>query len=333
LLNSPKVDSNLLSNVGGLFAGGGAQARAVMGTGSSLLTSLLGDKAGGMASALASVAGLRSSQSATNLMALVVPLVLAFLKKYVGANALNAGGLASLLGGQGQYLQGALDSRLTNALGFANPAALVGALSGKAGDTLQAAGAAAAGAAGKVADSAQRAGTAAADAAADAARTGFGRIWPWILGAIVVLALLLWMSRCSQPVDKPVSQAVPPAPTPAPAAPAPTPPAAPIVATLPAKVYFDAGATALGADGSKVVAAAADLIKKDGSKVDVTGYADATGDTAKNAELAKDRAKVVRDGLVAAGVPDANVTLKPPATTTGTGNDAEARRVEITKSM
>ncbi|MCY1562671.1 hypothetical protein D9M68_1001080 [compost metagenome] len=61
----------------------------------------------------------------------------------------------------------------------------------------------------------------------------------------------------------------------------------------------------------------------------LSGFHDATGDPAFNAELAKQRAIVVRDALVGAGVAEARMELKKPEQTTGTGNNAEARRVEV----
>jgi outer membrane protein OmpA-like peptidoglycan-associated protein len=116
----------------------------------------------------------------------------------------------------------------------------------------------------------------------------------------------------------------------APAAPAP---AAAAMAGFPAKVYFDTGSAAVGADGTKVIAAAADAIKKDGLKVALTGYTDKTGDTAKNEELAKSRALAVRDALKGAGVAEASIEMKAPMfVEAGAGaSDAEARRVEISK--
>ena len=106
-----------------------------------------------------------------------------------------------------------------------------------------------------------------------------------------------------------------------------------VVISLPAKVYFDVGAAAVGADGSKTIAAVADMIKKDNLKVTITGYTDKTGDVAKNEELAKSRAAAVRDALKARGVPEANVEMKPPlfVEAGAGGSDAEARRVEISK--
>jgi K(+)-stimulated pyrophosphate-energized sodium pump len=61
----------------------------------------------------------------------------------------------------------------------------------------------------------------------------------------------------------------------------------------------------------------------------VSGYHDSTGDPAKNAELAKQRAFVVRDVLKAAGVAEDRIELKKPEMmNAGAGDDA--RRVDVT---
>jgi len=66
-----------------------------------------------------------------------------------------------------------------------------------------------------------------------------------------------------------------------------------------------------------------------GKSVRVSGFHDATGDLGKNQELAKQRAIAVRDTLVALGVAADRIDLVKPEAMTGTGNDAEARRVEV----
>lgn len=64
-------------------------------------------------------------------------------------------------------------------------------------------------------------------------------------------------------------------------------------------------------------------------KLVLAGFHDATGDPAFNAELAKQRAIVVREALVAAGAARERVLLRKPESTTGDGTNQEARRVEI----
>ncbi len=135
------------------------------------------------------------------------------------------------------------------------------------------------------------------------------------------------------------------------------PPPAPVAATAPAAVSTPAGAVASGAvtaaeaaavkvengvvkfyfaTGSAEVApnareALADVIKavQSGNTVLVSGYHDATGDAAKNAELAKQRAMAVGDALKAAGAPEDKIELAKPEQTQADGPAGEARRVEV----
>jgi outer membrane protein OmpA-like peptidoglycan-associated protein len=318
MISGANLDVSSLGNIAGLFGGGGAGINSLLKAGtSSLVPALFGDKSGALVNALSSASGIKSS-SATNLLSMVVPMILMFLKKFIGDKGLNASSLATLLSSQGPNLQSALDSRLTGALGFASPAAFLGGLGGQAADVAKRAGSAVAGGAGAAAS--------AAAAATTATKSGLMRWLPWLIGAAVLLFLWNMFSGKPAPTPAPAPKVAAPA-----VAPAPAPAAVAIV--LPVKVYFDVGAAAFGADGSKTVNDVAELIKKDGLKVAVTGYTDKTGDVAKNEELAKNRAAAVRDALKSAGVAEANVEMKPPMFVEigAGGSDAEARRVEITK--
>jgi K(+)-stimulated pyrophosphate-energized sodium pump len=88
-----------------------------------------------------------------------------------------------------------------------------------------------------------------------------------------------------------------------------------------AKAELASGSEAALADVAKAVAA--------GKRAVVSGYHDASGDPALNAELARQRAVAVRDALKAAGVPEDKVELKKPEQTIAGGPAAEARRVEV----
>ena len=92
--------------------------------------------------------------------------------------------------------------------------------------------------------------------------------------------------------------------------------------------YFASGSADLAPGAAEALAA---VIKgvEGGRKAVVSGFHDTTGDAAINEQLAKKRAEMVRDVLTGLGVPAAKVDLQKPAVTTGTGNDAEARRVEV----
>ena len=90
-----------------------------------------------------------------------------------------------------------------------------------------------------------------------------------------------------------------------------------------AVLYFETGSASVGAED------AAALAGEGARRVLLSGYHDSTGDPAMNAELAKQRAKAVRAALVVAGVPLQQVLMRKPESTTGSGTDREARRVEI----
>lgn len=94
------------------------------------------------------------------------------------------------------------------------------------------------------------------------------------------------------------------------------------------KFYFEPGNAELAVGAAEVLA---DLVEgaKSGRKLVILGFHDATGGGAQNARLAMRRALVVRDALMAAGVPEDQIDLKKPEQVSGGGSDAQARRVEI----
>lgn len=66
-----------------------------------------------------------------------------------------------------------------------------------------------------------------------------------------------------------------------------------------------------------------------GRKAAISGFHDATGSVEQNAELAKQRAIAVREVLKALGASEEAIELRKPEVSTGTGTEAEARRVEV----
>lgn len=104
----------------------------------------------------------------------------------------------------------------------------------------------------------------------------------------------------------------------------------PLAGDLVATLYFEYGQAALPADAAAALdAAKAAAAAAPGRKLVLSGFHDASGDPAKNAELAKERAKAVRAALHAAGIEPGRVGLRKPESTTGDGSDKEARRVEV----
>jgi membrane fusion protein, multidrug efflux system len=98
---------------------------------------------------------------------------------------------------------------------------------------------------------------------------------------------------------------------------------------LPARVYFANGSASLDANAKETVRAIGNGLTGVPYVVEITGYVDASGPAAKNRSLAEQRAKAVRDALVAAGAPADRMRLKPPASVVGAANDGQGRRVEI----
>lgn len=131
-----------------------------------------------------------------------------------------------------------------------------------------------------------------------------------------VLALAIWSTQ----------RAAPPATGAAPAS-----PMANADASAPdARVYFETGSDTLSNDAQAALASAADAARADGSKsLLISGFHDASGDAAQNAELAKKRALAVRHALEANGVTPDRLVLDKPALTTGGADAREARRVDV----
>lgn len=97
-----------------------------------------------------------------------------------------------------------------------------------------------------------------------------------------------------------------------------------------AKVYFAVGAAALDDADKGVVAKTMEaLAANPNAIVLLSGFHDASGDPAHNAELAKARAESVRNALVAGGVAAERVKFRKPESTLSAGNPEEGRRVEI----
>jgi cytochrome c oxidase subunit 2 len=133
-------------------------------------------------------------------------------------------------------------------------------------------------------------------------------------------------------------QVVAAAPSPASSTPAAAPsnpessPATVATATLlpVVEVYFAVGKSALppqtAAELNKVVTY---LKAHPDSRAVISGYHDSSGSAALNAALSKRRAQAVQAALVAAGVPEVQTELRKPQNTTGSGDPAQARRVDV----
>jgi K(+)-stimulated pyrophosphate-energized sodium pump len=96
------------------------------------------------------------------------------------------------------------------------------------------------------------------------------------------------------------------------------------------RVYFASGKFAAPVETKDVIKPLVEkALANPGAKLVISGYHDKTGDQATNEELAKNRAKSVREVIRAAGVPEERFTLEKPAVIEGGGDNKEARRVEV----
>ena len=91
--------------------------------------------------------------------------------------------------------------------------------------------------------------------------------------------------------------------------------------------YFASGKTELASGAEQALAEVVAGVKS-GKRAIISGYVDATGNAAQNAEIAKQRAGAVRDVLKALGVAEEMVELQKPADIQA-GQGAQARRVEV----
>jgi K(+)-stimulated pyrophosphate-energized sodium pump len=155
--------------------------------------------------------------------------------------------------------------------------------------------------------------------------------------ALLIVPLVVQFHGTAKPAvaAAPVAAAVvAAAPAAAPAAPTPSPAPAGDAASVKVdggvvKFYFAPGKAELAQDGAKALEAIL-AAAKTGKKVGISGYVDASGDAAKNAEIAKQRAFAVRDLLKASGVPEGQIVLvRPNDIKEGATSAAEGRRVEV----
>ena len=103
----------------------------------------------------------------------------------------------------------------------------------------------------------------------------------------------------------------------------------PLAGDVVATLFFEVAKAELPADAPAAVATCvAAMVQAPARRLVTSGFRDATGDPAFNAELAKQRAITLRLALIAAGADPARVPLRQPDSTLGDGTNAEARRVE-----
>jgi len=107
-----QANSGVLDNIGGLL-GNNNNSSMVEG----LVSSLFGNKMGGILDIVTSLAGVKKSSS-SGLMGMITPLIMSYLGKKIISGGLNAMGLSKLLGGQRSNISAALPAGISDLIGF-----------------------------------------------------------------------------------------------------------------------------------------------------------------------------------------------------------------------
>jgi outer membrane protein OmpA-like peptidoglycan-associated protein len=96
-------------------------------------------------------------------------------------------------------------------------------------------------------------------------------------------------------------------------------------------INFPTGSAEIPSDATEIIRRSADAIKRvpAGSKIEISGHTDNTGDAAANMALSQARADAVRHALVAAGVPAETLVAKAyGASSPRATNDTEFGRFQ-----
>jgi OmpA-OmpF porin, OOP family len=190
MLSSGGHDGGIMDNLGGML-GGGSGTDGIMSAGSGILTSLLGDKMGGIVSLISSFAGIKSG-SASSLMSLAAPMVMGAIGKQVSGGNMGASGLMSLLAGQKDHIAAAMPAGLGDKLG-----GLLGMGSMLGGASSLVSG---------VTNSASKTVSEATNYASDVVEEASGGLPKWLMplliGAAAIAGLLYFMKGCGKsPVE------------------------------------------------------------------------------------------------------------------------------------
>ncbi len=101
------------------------------------------------------------------------------------------------------------------------------------------------------------------------------------------------------------------------------------------QIYFNVGSAKIATTHNADITAATDAMKANPTaRVEVQGFADGSGDVAKNQALSKRRAKAVQSAIVAQGIDASRIELVKPAQAVGdqaadAAQKTNDRRVEI----
>ena len=115
LITSRENNTNVAGDLSALVRGQGGGLPTV-GLGSTLLSTIFGDRSNGVSNIIASAAGFAKPSSGSSILAFVTPLVLGFFGQKVRKDGLSLAGLTSMLEGQRDSIRAAVPAGLPNVL-------------------------------------------------------------------------------------------------------------------------------------------------------------------------------------------------------------------------
>jgi len=112
-----KQNDGWMDNLGGLIGGGNLAKNDPKDIAGGLMSSLFGNKVGGIIDLVSSFAGVKKSSS-SGLLGMVGPLVMSYLGRKIRKEGMDAFGLSKFLGGQSPNIASALPSGMGDLIGF-----------------------------------------------------------------------------------------------------------------------------------------------------------------------------------------------------------------------
>ena len=218
------VDPGILGNMGSLLGGEaeGTGESSLMGMGSGLLSSLMGDKLGGAVDLVSKLGGIKSG-SAMSLFKMAAPLLTGLFSKKVAEDGLDLSSFTSLLNDQKEAVSNALPAGMGSLMGMGSLlgsakdlaggalGAAMGAVGSTAGAAKNVAGNAASSAGnvvGKTANVASEAASAAATAAVTGAEKTGSAIWKYLIPALLIAAAAYFLTQSSMCKDTAIGDTI-----------------------------------------------------------------------------------------------------------------------------